>query len=230
MASYTTGIELAFIPQIILDAINVVHTVGMRYLWVDAFCIIQDSSQDKKFQLREIRRIFRNAHFTLIASSATSTFAGLLHPRALPDQPRTQSPYWTSSGRICVVTVREDHDATDDSLEAATTRAWCLEECLLSLCKIIFAAATLQFLCQSTTASVCRKYMPVAENLPSVMFAPDAVLAAHVSKWGFVDWYGCWEEWANTVGRHTPRDVTNADNRLAALADVVEQWSTQAAL
>ena len=56
------------------------------------------------------------------------------------------------------------------------------------------------------------------------MFAPEAALTAHVAKWGFVDWHSCWEEWANTVGHYTRRDVTNADDRLAALAGVAEQF------
>ncbi len=44
------GITLP-IPQTIADAISVTNKLGIKYLWVDALCIIQDSTEDKNKEL-----------------------------------------------------------------------------------------------------------------------------------------------------------------------------------
>jgi hypothetical protein len=40
------GIDKGVIPQTILDAITVTKALGLRFLWVDAICIIQDNADD----------------------------------------------------------------------------------------------------------------------------------------------------------------------------------------
>ncbi|KIJ52112.1 hypothetical protein M422DRAFT_58761 [Sphaerobolus stellatus SS14] len=56
------GLEVSKYPQTIQDAIVATHNLGQRYLWIDAFCIIQDSKEDKARQLGMMRDIYRNAH------------------------------------------------------------------------------------------------------------------------------------------------------------------------
>ncbi|SJL15802.1 uncharacterized protein ARMOST_19307 [Armillaria ostoyae] len=47
LESYIKGIPLEYIPKTIMDAITMTQDLGFQYLWVDAFCIIQDSKDDK---------------------------------------------------------------------------------------------------------------------------------------------------------------------------------------
>ncbi|KAK0482437.1 heterokaryon incompatibility protein-domain-containing protein [Armillaria novae-zelandiae] len=61
LESYIDGIPLRLIPKTITDAITVAQKLGLRYLWVDAFCIIQDSKEDKAREIVQIRRIFHDA-------------------------------------------------------------------------------------------------------------------------------------------------------------------------
>lgn len=39
------------LPQTIKDAIMIAWKLGIRYLWVDSLCIVQDSSLDKEIQI-----------------------------------------------------------------------------------------------------------------------------------------------------------------------------------
>ncbi|KAI3316534.1 hypothetical protein HD806DRAFT_527800 [Xylariaceae sp. AK1471] len=61
------------------------HTLGIQYLWVDAFCIIQDSEEDKAIEIAKIRTIFQQAHITIIAVNASCTRRALTeaHDRLL---------------------------------------------------------------------------------------------------------------------------------------------------
>ena len=56
LQSLTRALPVADLPQTIKDAIFVTKNIGIRYLWVDSLCIIQDSKIDKEQQLREIPR------------------------------------------------------------------------------------------------------------------------------------------------------------------------------
>jgi hypothetical protein len=40
------GIPLSSLPKTFLDAIVVTKALGLRYLWIDSLCIIQDDEDD----------------------------------------------------------------------------------------------------------------------------------------------------------------------------------------
>jgi hypothetical protein len=42
-----SGVEIDRPPQTLKDAVYVTRRLGIRYLWIDALCIIQDSPEDK---------------------------------------------------------------------------------------------------------------------------------------------------------------------------------------
>lgn len=64
-------------PQTVLDAIRFASDMGIRYLWVDAFCIIQDDESDKAAQLQLMAEIYQSALFTIVAASGNNAQAGL---------------------------------------------------------------------------------------------------------------------------------------------------------
>jgi hypothetical protein len=54
LSAYLTAIDESTLPRTTLDAVKVTRSVGVRFLWIDAYCIIQDNENDK---LREINRM-----------------------------------------------------------------------------------------------------------------------------------------------------------------------------
>jgi Heterokaryon incompatibility protein (HET) len=56
-----SGILVQDLPQTIQDAIEVTRRLGIRYLWVDALCIIQDSITDKENEIRNMGLVYKNA-------------------------------------------------------------------------------------------------------------------------------------------------------------------------
>jgi heterokaryon incompatibility protein (HET) len=47
------------------DALSLAHQLGIRYLWVDIFCINQSNSEEKTIQLQYMDRIYSNARITI---------------------------------------------------------------------------------------------------------------------------------------------------------------------
>ncbi|KAK3345500.1 hypothetical protein B0H65DRAFT_466876 [Neurospora tetraspora] len=51
--------------------------MGIHYLWVDAFCIIQDDENDKAAQLQLMAEIYQYALFIVVAAVGNDAQAGL---------------------------------------------------------------------------------------------------------------------------------------------------------
>ncbi|KAK3368364.1 heterokaryon incompatibility protein-domain-containing protein [Podospora didyma] len=81
LPSYHDGIPLEKLPRTIRDALTITHGVGLKYLWVDSICIVQDSDADKAEQISQMHRIYRGALFTVAVAAAKTSVDGFLEPR-----------------------------------------------------------------------------------------------------------------------------------------------------
>lgn len=64
LEQYTQLID-AELPQTIKEAIYVTHTLGLRWLWVDALCILQDSKADKRREISRMRYNYKRQSLEL---------------------------------------------------------------------------------------------------------------------------------------------------------------------
>ncbi|KAG7408441.1 hypothetical protein Forpe1208_v011990 [Fusarium oxysporum f. sp. rapae] len=48
-----SGIEVTGLPKTIQDLIEVTRQIGHRYLWLDAFCIVQNDNDDETINLTQ---------------------------------------------------------------------------------------------------------------------------------------------------------------------------------
>ncbi|KAI1259165.1 heterokaryon incompatibility protein-domain-containing protein [Xylariaceae sp. FL1019] len=66
------------LPKTIQDAVQFTLSLGMEYLWVDAFCIIQDDDGDFALQMAEVPSIYARSVVTIGASRAATASQGFL--------------------------------------------------------------------------------------------------------------------------------------------------------
>ena len=71
------GLKDVSIPRTISDAIQLVKDIGLRYIWVDSLCILQDDLHDKVGQLSLMTDIYRQATFVIVAAAGNDANAGL---------------------------------------------------------------------------------------------------------------------------------------------------------
>ena len=59
------------IPRVIRDAIDLVRRLGLRYLWVDSLCIVQNSKRSWNLNSRVMNLIYGNAFLTIRAADGS---------------------------------------------------------------------------------------------------------------------------------------------------------------
>ncbi|KAF8901378.1 heterokaryon incompatibility protein-domain-containing protein [Gymnopilus junonius] len=123
--SYLTKvINFDVLPKTIQDAIICTHSLGLRYLWTDSLCIIQDSAEDTSHEISQMADIYNGAHVTIVAACAKKAGDGFLHDRKNLVNERVDS------------------------------RVWCFQERLLSPRLLVYASHTLQYQCQAGMKNV----------------------------------------------------------------------------
>ncbi|KAF7374289.1 HET-domain-containing protein [Mycena sanguinolenta] len=216
--AYTIAIDLGLIPKTIRDAITVTHKLGLRYLWVDAFCIIQDSDDDKAQQIPMIRAIFRNAFITIVAAGAKKVSDGFLHNRHAWYLAPNTLPFRCPDGSVGTMLLKGGAPPPDEPVD---TRAWCLEERVLSPRILMYCTHALQYECQSVRINIngSPSFLPTARDIPRL---PDYVLAPH--KVEQVSERELQTSWRDILRLYTQRALTKSKDRLVAFSAIAEQF------
>lgn len=84
---FCRGKYITDLPQTFQDLITVARHFSVRYVWIDALCIIQDSPQDWVFESSTMRDVYANSFCTIAASASSGPEGGLFRSRQ-PEQAR----------------------------------------------------------------------------------------------------------------------------------------------
>ncbi|KAH7308592.1 heterokaryon incompatibility protein-domain-containing protein [Stachybotrys elegans] len=68
--SYTNNISWSMLPKGYQDAIELTRKLGIRYIWIDSLCIIQDDNADWEIQASLMTEIFQNAYLTIAGTKS----------------------------------------------------------------------------------------------------------------------------------------------------------------
>lgn len=69
------------LPKTFQDAIIITRSIGIRWLWIDALCIVQDDSDDWLREAATMGSIYEMARLTIAASHAKDSTEGCFLPR-----------------------------------------------------------------------------------------------------------------------------------------------------
>jgi hypothetical protein len=130
------------LPRTIIDAVLVCRGLDIRYLWVDALCIIQDSPEDKDTQIGSMAFVYGGAFLTIVAGTGNSADAGL---RGV-SLPRKHGHFQSEIGKLKVTTASAS--GIDSLLKSAWyTRGWTFQELVLSKRILAFTEEQMMFFC-----------------------------------------------------------------------------------
>ncbi|KAI9157911.1 hypothetical protein HJFPF1_05896 [Paramyrothecium foliicola] len=135
--SHLCGLPSSDLPRTFADAIQVAQNLGYCYIWIDAFCIIQDDADDLNRELPKMGDIYRYADFTIYTAIAASSHTGAFVER----NPQAYRPcrlpisIFTDQGDVELDITLATTQNGPDHLEP---RGWVLQERILSSRSLMF--------------------------------------------------------------------------------------------
>lgn len=136
-------IEYDELPANFQDAVRVTRALGVRYLWIDSLCIIQEDPKDWAVESGRMEDVFSHAYCTIAASSAQSSLVGFLGDRRPRDAIRL-----LTSGEVPLYLAEDIDDfRTDVENSVLSSRGWVLQERALSRRTIYFTSTQVYWEC-----------------------------------------------------------------------------------
>ncbi|KAK3216250.1 hypothetical protein GRF29_8g2773435 [Pseudopithomyces chartarum] len=210
------NIPFESLPPLFQDAILITRQLGLRYIWIDSLCIIQDSARDWETESFRMGNIYENSYVTI---SATGSSDGGV--RCLRDRERPVKLTYTSSTAIDpeIRAARiEDHhphglnDKPAELLGPLTTRAWALQEHVLSTRVLHYTNTELLFECRTSFRCECSPSRTSRPTTPALI--PKAILA--------IDKHpnAIWDAWHRVVEQFSRRNLTVQMDKLPAVSGI----------
>ena len=75
------GFKLIELPKTFREAVEITRNLGIRYLWIDALCILQDSHKDWRHEAATMMKVYENSHCNISALRATDSEEGCFSER-----------------------------------------------------------------------------------------------------------------------------------------------------
>jgi hypothetical protein len=144
-------IDKQALPASVRDAVLVVEKIGIRYLWIDAFCIVQDDQEDKNWEIVKMPLIYSQATVTIVASRAKGVTEGFLHDRSRMGEETADQvfelPYRCSDNKLGSVVLLPNIQWSTEPLDL---RAWSLQERFLSPRILEYGSLQTRWICQTS--------------------------------------------------------------------------------
>lgn len=132
---FKTDLRDQRLPRTIRDAMNVVRVLGMKYLWVDRYCIDNSEPAAKHHTINNMDAIYEAAHLTIIAASGRDAEHGLPSvSRTLRTLDEDTIPPWDG----IVYSEFSGPHLRQFQNSKYLTRGWTFQEDLLSRRRLIF--------------------------------------------------------------------------------------------
>jgi hypothetical protein len=202
------------IPQTIVDAMSVCAKLGIRYLWVDSLCILQDDEDDVHEQVQHMDLVYRRAYLTIIVTTGDNCKA----PIPSISQPRAPIQESTTIDGLAIGTVLLR--VRDDILKSKwSSRAWTLQEYALSYRSLIFTAKGTFFSCsEGIRREDMTGFWSKSLSLPQRYMLPIVLDFAIANR---VDVEVLQQVYAPMVTNFTSRNLTNVEDTLSAFTGIL---------
>ncbi len=198
-------------PLTIRDALLFTVSLGLRYLWVDAFCIPPEPSQRAE-QIRKMDVIYECATVVIVAASSDHSDSGL-HGVSLDQKAQLCSHFGDFE------LVFRPYDYADClAMSKWSTRGWCLQEGLLAQRQFVFTEEEIFFECRQGVFHESQAQLD--------MFARDNKNVLHVvDNFGMSIFNGHVGVYSKTVSSYLHKDLTRESDILDAFSGLANAYN-----
>ncbi|KAH6885023.1 heterokaryon incompatibility protein-domain-containing protein [Thelonectria olida] len=229
---FCQGLPYDQLPLNFKDAINITRRLGIRHIWVDSLCIMQDSSDDWTIESTKMAAVYENAVVTIAALCSPGSSHGILRTAqqqsSSPDAARIAGP---GGSVLTLQAYKKDEDENlRDLLDNAplTSRGWCFQESVLSRRVLYYGTKQVYW--------ECREGFQAANGVPGPNFLPKSGLGinrldefllqdfstSQIPLQGHMRTMLLWNYYA-TVSSYSRRKLTFSTDKLPAFSGLAQR-------
>lgn len=155
-------------PKTVQDALQIARALEIPYLWVDRFCIIQDSEKDWEIESAKMCHVYRHGVCTISADCSADALDGIFQKQAYAN-----IDYRELGDTGILVTAEVKHPTIDaarrDKTDPLNRRSWCLQEHILSTRILHFTNNELVWQCATRDQCECGRTSGRSTRLLNVL-------------------------------------------------------------
>lgn len=214
LADRKTRIRWDSLTKTFQDAILISQHLGIKYLWIDSLCIVQDDEDDWEEQSGRMHQVYEGAYLTIAATRAHSGIDGCFATRSCCQEVRENivvrrmlsHRQWIASYASIFYDFLANSKASEtNDTEPLLLRGWCFQERFLSTRMLHYATEEMVWECKTTFDCECGDFIDENYNGKQPAFKSD--FAANC-------------DWGGVVERYTKTKITRDTDILEALAGV----------
>jgi hypothetical protein len=215
LAQHLKSIPMSSLPKTFHDAVVATRALGVRFLWIDSLCIVQDDENDWRRESQMMGTVYERAVVTLAASAAPDSTRGLFveRPYARIKFPSVQLPFTVPKADTARQEILGYYSIGIDwrqepfmehmnpMLTPLAQRGWCTQELILSRRIIHFLEEGMVWVCKKKAEDETGQQI-IGRGLTE----------------------GDWAtEWGRIIVEHSIRAVTFEEDRLNSLHGLAEE-------
>lgn len=212
------------------DAVHVARALGLQYLWIDGFCIIQNDEDDWHAQSAQMAKVYGLSTCTIAAASSRSGDESFLCTRnQYAIRPcEVPNPFSTESDMSFQISARSLGSIFDEEVKTTMwhNRGWVFQERLLSQRLLIFSATQMMWSCQRLSAA---ESWPGGRTSKHHIDRFESFEAEKLELHRLLDpgrHPGAKDElWESVIQRYTRAEITKSSDRLIALQGIATRVS-----
>ncbi|KAK3646854.1 hypothetical protein LTR56_008342 [Elasticomyces elasticus] len=229
------GVPVDEFPRTFQDAFHVTRQLGLQYVWIDSYCIIQASPRSKQDWLVESARmkdVYANAFINISAAYANDPHDGLFRRRGgLEEQFCIDWRSAESDDEKYYHVVPRHYNTGEKHMEFFDThnifkRGWIFQERLMCNRMLHFGEQQIYWECSENGHLLASEEFPEGEGVLSNQESlyPWALDLANIEAGGFEE---SWLQlWGSLVNHYSNLELTYAQNdKLVALGGVAQRMA-----
>lgn len=166
---FRDGFAISKLAKNFQHAIQITRRLGIRYLWIDCLCIIQDSTTDWLKQSKNMASVYSHATLTIYAMESATCQEGILTQENSPmiEEMRLVQPvcvnaykargFADAEAQLELVHIEGDEEEDSVTLDTSSilaSRGWALQEYVLAPRRLIFGKNRVHWECLRGTQTM----------------------------------------------------------------------------
>ncbi|MCJ1295080.1 hypothetical protein MMC34_006641 [Xylographa carneopallida] len=232
LAEMQQRIEVSRLTKTFREAMEVTKRLGVRYIWIDSLCIIQDSELgvDWEYESKLMGNVYRHSSCNIAATKSLDGSGGCFTTRHVFDvRPCVVDASWTGSPGTkytCDSSTQMTHDLKDSML---LNRAWVVQETILAPRTLHFGQHQMYWEClQLTTCETAparRRFYANKLSLLHESWQNQPLAMFNVADPAFIDYH----IWGQVVTKFSHGGLTYPEkDKLIAISSIAKSLAIAA--